>query len=422
MDNLIIKKSALREIVNDTATKRILASLELPENCKCLELGVGIGSIASHLASLFPRGEVHTFDLNPQNIQQIGRRYQHLTNLKTYVSDVHAPCYEDERYDLIHARFLLEHLSDWEDVVARLCKANLKPGGILFLEDAVYSQIFGYVGGDAYEHVMVAYSNAVSGDGKEWNCALQIPRVLGRCGLIDIQAFGEMQTFFGNTIDSEYWKCCFFENREQLFNLGVQKEELYSVLQELGWADKYFSGPVVFHSYGRKKACENRQQNDTQAPIKMVLTDCDGCLTDAGMYYAEDGEEVKKFSTRDGMGFAMLREQGIATGIITGENVKLVARRAEKLKLDILEMGCKEKLAVIRRICEERKIRLENVAYIGDDLNDIEALSMVGLSCCPSDAMERVKVEAAYIAKAKGGEGVLREVAELVLKINASSN
>ena len=131
---------------------------------------------------------------------------------------------------------------------------------------------------------------------------------------------------------------------------------------------------------------------------------------------------MKKFSTRDGMGFAMLREQGIATGIITGENVKLVARRAEKLKLDILEMGCKEKLAVIRRICEERKIRLENVAYIGDDLNDIEALSMVGLSCCPSDAMERVKVEAAYIAKAKGGEGVLREVAELVLKINASSN
>ena len=186
-------------------------------------MGVGIGSIASHLASLFPRGEVHTFDLNPQNIQQIGRRYQHLTNLKTYVSDVHAPCYEDERYDLIHARFLLEHLSDWEDVVARLCKANLKPGGILFLEDAVYSQIFGYVGGDAYEHVMVAYSNAVSGDGKEWNCALQIPRVLGRCGLIDIQAFGEMQTFFGNTIDSEYWKCCFFENREQLFNLGVRK-------------------------------------------------------------------------------------------------------------------------------------------------------------------------------------------------------
>lgn len=422
MDDLTMKRRALREFVNDRATKRILASLELPENCKCLELGAGTGSIASHLAALFPEGEVHAIDLNPWNIRQIEQRYRHQTNLKAYVSDVHAPCYADEQYDLIHARFLMEHLPDWVDVVAGLCADNLKPGGILFLEDAVYSRTAGYFGGEAYERVMTTYSDAVGGGCEKWSCALQTPGVLGKCGLIGIQSFGEVQTFSGGTIDSEYWKCCFIENKEQLRSLGIGEDELLAIIQELDRSDRCFSGPLVFHSYGRKKALKNRQQNDGHAPIRMVLTDCDGCLTDSGMYYSENGDELKKFSTRDGMGFALLRKQGIVTGIVTGENVRLVAQRAEKLHLDVLELGCKDKSKAIRKNCEARGIRLENVAYIGDDLNDLAALSMVGLSCCPADAMEHVKAAATYIAKAKGGEGVLREVAELVLKINASAD
>ena len=148
--------------------------------------------------------------------------------------------------------------------------------------------------------------------------------------------------------------------------------------------------------------------------IKMFLTDCDGCLTDGGMYYSESGDELKKFNTRDGMGFELLREAGIITGIITSESVDLNRRRAEKLKLDILESGCKDKAAAIRRLCKERGVDLNNVCYIGDDINDIEAIKMVGFGCCPADAMPQVKIVADYVTKARGGEVVIREVIERI--------
>lgn len=149
--------------------------------------------------------------------------------------------------------------------------------------------------------------------------------------------------------------------------------------------------------------------------IKMVLTDCDGCLTDGGMYYSEKGDELKKFNTRDGVGFKMLRERGILTGIVTSEDVDLNRRRAEKLKLDILEAGCKDKVSAIERICEEKGIDLQNVCYIGDDINDVGILKLVGFGCCPSDGMIEAKKAAKFVAKKKGGEGVLREVAELII-------
>lgn len=150
--------------------------------------------------------------------------------------------------------------------------------------------------------------------------------------------------------------------------------------------------------------------------IRMLLTDCDGCLTDGGMYYSEMGDELKKFNTRDGMAFALLRERGIITGIITSENVDLNRRRAEKLKLDILEAGCKDKLGTINRICDKRGIDLENVCYIGDDINDIEVIKAVGFGCCPADAMPEVLTVADYVTKAKGGQGVIREVVREIWK------
>ena len=150
--------------------------------------------------------------------------------------------------------------------------------------------------------------------------------------------------------------------------------------------------------------------------IKIFLTDCDGCLTDGGMYYSEKGDELKKFNTRDGMGFALLRERGIITGIITSENVDLNRRRSEKLKLDILESGCRDKLKSLRRICNERGISLSNVCYIGDDINDIETIKAVGYGCCPADAMQEVKKAADYVTNAIGGTGVIREVVEKVIR------
>lgn len=149
--------------------------------------------------------------------------------------------------------------------------------------------------------------------------------------------------------------------------------------------------------------------------IKMLLTDCDGCLTDGGMYYSEKGDELKKFNTRDGMGFSLLKKQGVLTGILTSEAVQLNYRRAEKLKLDIIRAGCTDKVLEIENICEKYKISPENIAYIGDDINDLGVIKMVGYGCCPSDAVEEVKAAAKYITTAKGGEGVIREVAQKIL-------
>jgi N-acylneuraminate cytidylyltransferase len=156
-------------------------------------------------------------------------------------------------------------------------------------------------------------------------------------------------------------------------------------------------------------------ENDCIPEIKMFFTDCDGCLTDGGMYYSEYGDELKKFNARDGMGFALLRQKGIITGIITSENVKLNQRRAEKLKLDILEAGCKDKARAVEKICQERGIDIKNVLYIGDDINDIELIKKAGFGCCPADAMPQVREVADFVTKAKGGEGVIRELAEMII-------
>ncbi len=149
--------------------------------------------------------------------------------------------------------------------------------------------------------------------------------------------------------------------------------------------------------------------------IKMFLTDCDGCLTDGGMYYSEKGDELKKFNTRDGMGFALLRLRGIITGIITSENVDLNRRRAEKLKLDILEAGCKDKVSAVKRICEEHGINLKNVCYIGDDINDVDVIKLVGFGCCPADAIPQAKAVAKLVTRTRGGEGVIREIVSKII-------
>ena len=149
--------------------------------------------------------------------------------------------------------------------------------------------------------------------------------------------------------------------------------------------------------------------------IKIFLTDCDGCLTDGGMYYSEHGDELKKFNTRDGMGFALLHKKRIVTGIVTSENVDLNRRRAQKLKLDVLEAGCRDKVAAVKVLCEKYNASLENVAYIGDDINDLDVIKIVGYGFCPADAMPQIREAAKYVTKAKGGEGVIREVVERII-------
>lgn len=152
--------------------------------------------------------------------------------------------------------------------------------------------------------------------------------------------------------------------------------------------------------------------------IKIFLSDVDGVLTDSGMYYTQDGNEFKKFNTHDGMGFDILAKHGYKRGIITSEDTVIVANRAKKLKLDFIYQGArhKGKLEVAKEICKQENLTLENVAYIGDDINCIELLEQVGISACPADAVKQVKGIKNIIHLSKnGGEGVVREFIDLIL-------
>ena len=148
------------------------------------------------------------------------------------------------------------------------------------------------------------------------------------------------------------------------------------------------------------------------ANIKIFLTDSDGCLTDGGMYYSEQGDEMKKFNTRDGMGFRILREKGIITGIITGEDVDMVRRRAAKLKMPEVHCGIENKLEVVKAICEKYQCTLDNVAYVGDDINDVEVLKKVGFGISVADGQKSARDASDYVTSKKGGKGAIREVVD----------
>ena len=151
----------------------------------------------------------------------------------------------------------------------------------------------------------------------------------------------------------------------------------------------------------------------------MFLTDVDGVLTDAGMYYSELGDEFKKFSTYDGMAFEMLRSAGIKTGIITSEDTQIVKRRAQKVKADFLFQGLRNggKLEAAREICAGLGIGLHETAYIGDDINCFELLSAVGKAACPSNANWRIKeIPGIRLLNSSGGSGAMREFVEVLLR------
>jgi len=149
--------------------------------------------------------------------------------------------------------------------------------------------------------------------------------------------------------------------------------------------------------------------------IRLFATDVDGVLTDAGMYYSESGDEWKKFNTRDGMGIKLLQKAGYVTAIVTQERTKIVARRAEKLAIPELHQGVMDKLTVIREMAGRHGLSLSQVAYIGDDVNDLAALRAVGFSAATADGMPIVCDAVHYVCREKGGEGAVREIAEMLL-------
>jgi YrbI family 3-deoxy-D-manno-octulosonate 8-phosphate phosphatase len=160
------------------------------------------------------------------------------------------------------------------------------------------------------------------------------------------------------------------------------------------------------------------------AGIKLLAADVDGVLTDSGMYYSEHGDELKKFNTRDGKGIELLRENGVRVVFVTSESTQLVKRRARKLGIDALYQGVRDKAAVIEQLIVKYGISRGEIAYIGDDVNDLAALRTVGVAITVADGLLENRRMADYVTQARGGEGAVREVATLILtaKANAASS
>ena len=150
--------------------------------------------------------------------------------------------------------------------------------------------------------------------------------------------------------------------------------------------------------------------------IKLITTDIDGVWTDAKMHYTEDGEYVKSFSTYDGMATALLKSEKIEIAILTSENSQIVKSRAKKLGIKYVYINEKEKLFRIKYLCNRLNIELDQVAYIGDDINDLEVLNNIGLSAMPGSSPILDTFNPNYITKRKGGDGAFREFVDLIIK------
>jgi len=149
--------------------------------------------------------------------------------------------------------------------------------------------------------------------------------------------------------------------------------------------------------------------------IRLFATDVDGVLTDGGMYYSDSGQQMKRFNVWDGMGLALMRQAGLILGIITTEKTKLVALRAKKLQITEVHQGVWDKLEVLKELGKRYGVTLEEMAFIGDDINDFEALQAVGFSASPADGRLEIRKSVHYVCKAKGGEGAVRELADMIL-------
>lgn len=161
--------------------------------------------------------------------------------------------------------------------------------------------------------------------------------------------------------------------------------------------------------------------SDVLSAIDLIVIDVDGTLTDGSMYFSENGEVMKRFSVRDGMGITLAHRAGIEVALMTSETSDIVVRRAEKLKIRHLVMGSHDKGRHVRELAEKIGTVLERTAFIGDDVNDDVAMQAVAFSACPADAAEYMKPRVSYVCRNNGGQGAVREVIDAILEARGSS-
>jgi len=156
--------------------------------------------------------------------------------------------------------------------------------------------------------------------------------------------------------------------------------------------------------------------------IKMILLDVDGCLTDGKIVYTEKGDEIKAFNVKDGLAIKAWLNLGYYVAIITGRKSDIVRRRSEELGISHLYQGVKDKASLVLKLCDELNIQLNEMAAIGDDLNDYRMLKSVEISFVPQNASHYVKEIADVILERSGGEGAVREMIELIIRHNGKES
>jgi len=158
-----------------------------------------------------------------------------------------------------------------------------------------------------------------------------------------------------------------------------------------------------------------KEQVKKASVIKAIIFDVDGVLSDGKIIYDENGREIKNFNVKDGQIISYLKKAGIITGAVSGRESGVTTKRMAELKVDFCHQGILDKASTVEKLASHYKFKLKEVAFIGDDINDLAAFSKVGFSICPCDTFDYIKERVDLVTTAKGGRGVLREVADLVL-------
>lgn len=151
-------------------------------------------------------------------------------------------------------------------------------------------------------------------------------------------------------------------------------------------------------------------------PIRLLLLDVDGVLSDGRLFFNNQGDEFKSFNTLDGQGIKALQRSGVKVGIITGRTSDLVARRARDLGIGILVQGREDKWDALQEIQREHPYALEQIAFMGDDWPDLTVMTRVGLALCPANAHPEVRARSHWQSDARGGEGAVRAACDLIMQ------
>ena len=158
-----------------------------------------------------------------------------------------------------------------------------------------------------------------------------------------------------------------------------------------------------------------KEQIPLPDPVEILILDCDGVLTDGGMYFDADGQALKRFDVKDGLALAWLARQGFPTAMVSGDNSPITASRCEKLDITYVLLGRMDKAVAVNEVLEAAGVEAPGAVYIGDDVTDIPALKMVGLGVAVADAADEAKAAARWVTQRAGGYGAVREVCDAII-------